>query len=91
MGFSGSTLLGAPHFAKGANVPIMHQAIPAGAKNPLRAAPEIVRRVAQQLGVGHLILSHVGAFPLDPAIAELKTAYCDLLTVGADLQFTAVK
>ena len=78
-------------FAKGANVLIMHLAIPAGAKNPLHAAPEVVGRVAREAGVGHLIVSHVGPFPLDPAIAELKTAYSGPLTVGADLQCTAVK
>ena len=78
-------------FAKGANVLIMHLAIPAGAKNPLHAAPEVVGRIAQEAGVGHLIVSHVGPFNLEPAIAELKTRYSGPLTVGADLQCTAVK
>ena len=77
-------------FAKGANVLIMHLAIPAGAKNPLHAAPEVVGRVAQEAGVGHLIVSHVGSFNLAPAIAELKAAYSGPLTVGADMQCTAV-
>ena len=77
-------------FAKGANVLIMHLAIPAGAKNPLHAAPEVVGRVAQEAGVGHLIVSHVGPFNLEPAIAELKTTYSGPLTVGADMQCTAV-
>ena len=78
-------------FAKGANVLIMHLAIPAGAKNPLHAAPEVVGRVAQEAGVGHLIVSHVGPFNLEPAIAELKTTYSGPLTVGSDMQCTAVK
>lgn len=39
-------------FAKGANVLVMHLAIPAGAKNPLHAAPEVVGRVATEAGVG---------------------------------------
>ena len=78
-------------FARGANVLIMHLAIPAGAKNPLHAAPEVVGRIAKEAGIGHLIVSHIGPFPLDPAIAELKTAYAGPLTVGADLQCTAVK
>ena len=78
-------------FAKGANVLIMHLAIPAGAKNPLHAAPEVVGRVAQEAGVGHLIVSHVGPFNLESAIAELKTAYSGPLTVGADMQCTVVK
>ena len=78
-------------FAKGANVLIMHLAIPAGAKNPLHAAPDVVGRIAQEAGVGHLIVSHIGPFNLEPAIAELKTAYSGPLTVGADMQCTVVK
>ena len=78
-------------FAKGANVLIMHLAIPAGAKNPLHAAPDVVGRLAQEAGVGHLIVSHIGPFNLEPAIAELKTAYSGPLTVGADMQCTVVK
>ena len=78
-------------FAKGANVLIMHLAIPAGAKNPLHAAPDVVGRIAQEAGVGHLIVSHIGPFNLEPAIAALKTAYSVPLTVGADMQCTVVK
>lgn len=78
-------------FAKGANVLIMHLAIAAGARNPLHAAPEVVGRVAQQAGVGRLIVSHIGVFPLDAAIAELKTSYSGPLTIGADLQCTQVE
>jgi len=70
----------------------MHLALPAGAKNnPLHAAPEVVGRVAREAGVGRLIVSHIGLFDLDAALAELKTAYTGPLTVGADLQCTPVK
>ena len=79
-------------FAKGANLLIMHLALPAGAKNnPLHAAPEVVGRVAQQAQVGRLIISHIGLFDLDAALSELRTAYTGPLTVGADLQCTPVK
>lgn len=78
-------------FAKGANVLIMHLAIGAGAKNPLHAAPDVVGRVAQEAGVGRLIISHVGIFDLDTALADVKKAYTGPLTVGADLQCTPVK
>ena len=78
-------------FAKGANVLIMHMAIAAGTKNPLHAAPAVVGRVAQEAGVGRLILSHIGIFDLDAAVAEVKQAYTGPLTVGADLQCTPVK
>lgn len=78
-------------FAKGANVLIMHLAIAAGTKSPLHAAPSVVGRLAQQAGVGRLVVSHIGLFDLDAAIAELKQAYTGPLTIGADLQCTPVQ
>jgi ribonuclease BN (tRNA processing enzyme) len=77
-------------FARGANVMIMHLAIAAGATNPLHAAPAVVGRIAREAGVGRLIVSHIGVFDLDAAIAELKKVYTGPLTVGADLQCTSV-
>jgi ribonuclease BN (tRNA processing enzyme) len=77
-------------FARGANVLIMHLAIAAGATNPLHASPAVVGRVAQDAGVGRLIVGHIGQFDLDTAIAELKKYYTGPLTVGADLQCTSV-
>jgi ribonuclease BN (tRNA processing enzyme) len=77
-------------FAKGANVLVMHLAIAAGATNPLHASPAVVGRVAQEAGVGRLIVSHIGQFDVDAAIAELKKFYTGPLTVGADLQCTPV-
>jgi len=70
---------------------IMHLAIAAGAKNPLHAAPGVVGGIAQQAGVGRLVLSHIGLFDLDAAVAELKQSYTGPLTIGADLQCTPVK
>jgi ribonuclease BN (tRNA processing enzyme) len=78
-------------FAKGANVLIMHLAIAAGATSPLHAAPAVVGRIAQDAGVGRLIVSHIGQFDLAPALAELKKAYTGPLTIGADLQCTPVQ
>jgi len=77
-------------FARKANVLIMHMAIPAGATSPLHAAPAIVGRIAQEAGVGRLIVSHIGLFDLDAAIADLKKNYTGPLTVGADLQCTPI-
>jgi ribonuclease BN (tRNA processing enzyme) len=77
-------------FARGANVLIMHLAIAAGATNPLHASLAVVGRLAQDAGVGRLIVSHIGQFDLDTAIAELKKYYTGSLTVGADLQCTAI-
>lgn len=79
-------------FARGADILIMHLALAAGFKNhPLHAAPDVVGRVAQEAGVGRLIVSHIGIFDLDAALAELRTTYTGPLTVGADLQCTPVK
>jgi ribonuclease BN (tRNA processing enzyme) len=77
-------------FARDANVLIMHLAIAAGATSPLHAAPSVVGRVAREAGVKRLIVSHIGQFDLDAAIAELKTSYTGPLTIGADLQCTPV-
>ena len=79
-------------FARGANILIMHLAHGAGVRNhPLHAGPDVVGRVAQEAGIGRLIVSHIGVFDLDAALAELKKSYTGPLTVGADLQCTAVK
>ena len=77
-------------FARNANVLIMHLAIAAGAASPLHAAPAVVGQIAQQAEVGRLIVSHIGLFDLDAAIAELKKSYTGPLTIGADLQCTPV-
>src|SRR5262245_22171705 len=78
-------------FAKGANVLVMHLNIAAGATSPLHASPAVVGRVAQDAGVGRLIVSHISQFDLDAAIAELKKFYTGPLIVGADLQSTQVQ
>jgi ribonuclease BN (tRNA processing enzyme) len=78
-------------FAKGANVLIMHLAIAPGVKNPLHATPAVVGRIAQEAGVGRLIVSHIGLFDLDVAIADLRKFYTGPLTVGADMQCTPVQ
>jgi len=78
-------------FAKGANVLIMHLMVGAGASSPLHASPSVVGQVAHDAGIRRLIVSHIGQFDLDPAIAELKKFYTGPLTIGADLQCTAVQ
>ncbi|MSP38202.1 MAG: MBL fold metallo-hydrolase [Deltaproteobacteria bacterium] len=77
-------------FARGANVLIMHLNTVAN-DNPIHASPAVVGRIARDAGVGRLIVSHIGQFDLDAAIAELKKFYTGPLTVGADLQCTQVQ
>jgi ribonuclease BN (tRNA processing enzyme) len=78
-------------FAKGANLLVMHLMVGAGGTSPVHAAPSVVGRIAHDAGVGRLIVSHIGQFEMDPAIAELKKFYTGPLTIGADLQCTAVE
>jgi ribonuclease BN (tRNA processing enzyme) len=76
-------------FARGANVLVMHLAT-AASDSPLHASPAVVGRVARDAGIGRLVVSHIGQFDLEPAIAEVKKYYPGSLTVGADLQCTPV-
>ena len=76
-------------FAREADVLVMHLAVSAR-NSPLHASPAVVGRVAQEAGVGRLILSHIGLFDLEPAVAEVRKYYTGSLTVGADLQCTPV-
>jgi ribonuclease BN (tRNA processing enzyme) len=80
-------------FAKNADVLIMHLAIASGAPanlQSLHAVPAVVGRIAQEAHVGRLVVSHLGEYDLDAAIAELKTAYTGPLIIGADLQCTPI-
>jgi hypothetical protein len=58
---------------------------------PLHAAPAVVGRIAQQAGIGRLIVSHIGLFDLEAAIADLRKFYDGPLIVGADMQCTPVQ
>jgi ribonuclease BN (tRNA processing enzyme) len=81
-------------FARGANVLIMHLAIPSGTTGflaSLHAAPAVVGRIAQDAGVGRLILSHIGLFDLDAAIADVRKWYTGPLTVATDVQCTQAR
>jgi len=78
-------------FARNANVLIMHLAIAVGATSPLHAAPAVVGRIAKDANVKRLILSHIGQFDLEAAIADVKKSYTGALTVGTDLQCTPVQ
>jgi len=77
-------------FARGADVLVMHLAIAAGATSPLHAPPDVVGRVARDAQAKRLVLSHIGSFDLEAAVADVKRHYTGPLTVGADLQCTAV-
>jgi ribonuclease BN (tRNA processing enzyme) len=76
-------------FARGANVLVMHLAT-AASDSPLHASPAVVGRVARDVGIRRLVVSHIGPFELEPAVAEVKKYYPGPLTVGADLQCTSV-
>jgi ribonuclease BN (tRNA processing enzyme) len=68
----------------------MHLAVASGGTSPVHAPPAVVGRVARDVQVRRLVLSHIGQFDLEPAVAEVKRYYEGALTVGADLQCTSV-
>jgi len=78
-------------FAKDADILLMHLAIGVGANNPNQALPAVVGTVAQSANPKRLILSHIGNFDLDAAVADVKKNYSGPLTIGADLQCTQAK
>jgi ribonuclease BN (tRNA processing enzyme) len=80
-----------PEFAKGADILVMHLAIGVGATNPIQALPAVVGSVAQSANPKRLILSHIGNFDLDAAVADVKKNYAGPLVIGADLQCTQAK
>jgi len=80
-----------PNFAKGADILLMHLAIGVNANNPNQALPAVVGSVAQSANPRRLVLSHIGNFDLDAAVADVKKNYSGPLTIGADLQCTQAK
>jgi ribonuclease BN (tRNA processing enzyme) len=81
-------------FANGADVLVMHLAIASGTTGfltLLHATPELVGRTAQNASIGRLIVSHIGQFDVDAAVADLRKSYAGPLTVATDLQCTQVR
>jgi ribonuclease BN (tRNA processing enzyme) len=79
------------NFAKGADILVMHLATGVGSTNPIQALPAVVGSVAQSANPKRLILSHIGNFDLDAAVAEVKKNYTGPFTIAADLQCTQAK
>ena len=78
-----------PHFvtfAQGADILVMHLMIGAGETSPLHASPSVVGQVARDANARRLVLSHIGQFDVDAAVAEVRKAYGGPVLVGADLQ-----
>jgi ribonuclease BN (tRNA processing enzyme) len=80
-----------PDFAKDADILVMHLATGVGSTNPIQALPAVVGSVAQGTNPKRLILSHIGNFDLDAALADVKKNYSGPLTIGTDLQCTQAK
>jgi ribonuclease BN (tRNA processing enzyme) len=80
-----------PDFAKDADILVMHLATGVASTNPIQALPAVVGSVAQGANPKRLILSHIGNFDLDAALADVKKNYSGPLTIGTDLQCTQAK
>ena len=78
-----------PHFvtfAQGTDILVMHLMIGAGETSPLHASPSVVGQVARDANARRLVLSHIGQFDVEAAVAEVRKAYGGPVLVGADLQ-----
>ncbi len=72
--------------AKNADVLVLHLAIGTGMTSPFQAAPDVVGRVAHDAAARSLVLSHIGQFDIDAAVADVKKSYAGPITVATDLQ-----
>jgi ribonuclease BN (tRNA processing enzyme) len=85
-----------PHFitfAQGADILVLHLTIGVGdasALQSLHASPSVVGQVARDANARQLVLSHIGQFDLEAAVAEVKKWYAGPVSVGADLQCVPV-
>jgi ribonuclease BN (tRNA processing enzyme) len=73
-------------FARASDMLVMHLTIGAGESSPLHASPDVVGRVAREANARRLILSHIGQFDVEAAMAQVKKEYAGPVIVGADLQ-----
>ena len=83
-----------PHFAEfasNADVLVMHLTIGAGETLRGHASPALVGRVAAAAHARQLVLSHIGPFDLDRAVAEVRKHYGGPVVAGSDLQCIAVR
>ena len=78
-------------FAKDADLLVMHLQLGVGSGGPGHATPAVVGHVARAARAKRLLLSHIGQFDLDAAVAEVKQYYSGPVTVGADLLCTTVR
>ena len=60
---------GSPTPGFGADILVMHLAIGVGANNPNQALPAVVGSLAQSANPKRLVVSHIGNFDLDAALA----------------------
>jgi ribonuclease BN (tRNA processing enzyme) len=78
-------------FARNADVLVMHLAVGPGVTSPFHAAPDVVGRIARDAAARRLVLSHIGQFDIDAAVAEVKKHYAGPITVAEDLQCTPAR
>lgn len=78
-------------FAQRVDVLVLHLMIGSGETNPLHASPSVVGQVARDANPRRLVLSHIGQFDLEKALAEVKKTFSGPVSVGADLQCVPVR
>jgi ribonuclease BN (tRNA processing enzyme) len=75
-------------FARRADVLVLHMSLAVGVTSPFHATPAVVGRLARDAEARHLIVSHLGAFDIAAAVAEVKKVYAGPVTIAEDLQCT---
>jgi ribonuclease BN (tRNA processing enzyme) len=84
-------------FAKGANILVMHMVVPeeiSGAGRKLHAPPSVIGKIAQEAGVGKLVLSHLmtrSLKNLDKNVEIVKANYDGRVIVANDLDCITLK
>jgi ribonuclease BN (tRNA processing enzyme) len=96
-------------FVQGVDILVMHMAISEEAQGPatrIHAKPSKIGKIAQEVGVGTLVLSHFikigntntnpyskefSLFDLETNLSELKKHYSGTVVLAEDLQFIKVK
>jgi ribonuclease BN (tRNA processing enzyme) len=78
-------------FARNADLLILHMPLAPGASNAFHAAPDVVGRMAHAAAARRLVVSHIGQFNIDAALAEVRKHYEGPITVAEDLQCTSAR
>jgi ribonuclease BN (tRNA processing enzyme) len=73
-------------FARDADILVMHLTAGVGQNIPGHASPAVVGEVALAARARRLVLSHIGQFDVNAAVADIRKRYRGAVSIAADLQ-----